>query len=302
MTTQTSDDAAAPVRFGEYRGDEELAALRARLSSGEPLPAPVGFAAPPHAADSVLELADELAAAADRDGVAAAALDRPLTAQEFLAAGRRLGRPIPEGASAVERFVADRFILNLVTHFDATDDVDVQPFSRSPILLHSEGSRRAVADQPRLLLFNCVEPSPAALGGQTVIVRNEDVAERVPAECREVLELVRYAGDGGAPIVRWDAGRPVFCLRDFGDASLAWQSDEPMAVRTVARAFGELMRALYNPAVLTALTWTEHLLVVLDNRRVMHGRTAIPPGDDGAARRHLQRLRLLPPEPAAPDL
>jgi hypothetical protein len=289
MTAQTT------ATVGEYRGEEEFAALRARLSPSAPLPAPAGFAALPGVAGKALELADELVVIADRDGVAAAALDRPLTAPEFLAVGERLGRPIPEGADAVQQFVTDRFILNLVTHFGATDDVDRQPFSRSPLLLHSEGSRRTLDGQPRHLLFNCVEPSPAVLGGQTVIARNTDIAGRLSAESREVLGLVRYAGEGGAPILRWDAGRPVFCFRDFGDAPLSWESGQPIAAGTVARAFGDLMRAIYDPAVLTALTWNGHLLLVLDNHRVMHARTAFPPEDAGASRRHLQRLRLLPP-------
>ena len=37
------------------------------------------------------------------------------------------------------------------------------------------------------------------------------------------------------------------------------------------------------------------MLVLLDNRHLLHGRTGIPEQDNGAARRHLQRLRLLPP-------
>lgn len=286
---------AALVQSGSYHGDPGFAALRTALAAPEPLPAPAQFAAQPARAESALDLAGELAAAADRHGVAAAALDRPLTPAEFLAFGERLGRPIPEGTGAVEQFVDERFILNLVTHFGATDDVDRQPFSRSPILLHSEGSRRALTDQPRRLLFNCVEPSPAALGGQTVVVRNEDVVDQLSAEGREVLALTRYAGEGGAPVLRRDEDeRPVLCFRDFGETPLAWESDQPVEAETVAHALDELMRAAYNPETLTGLTWTGHLLVVLDNNRVLHGRTAIPEKDGGAARRHLQRLRLWP--------
>lgn len=282
-----------PAYTGSYLGAAGFARRRALLSAPQPLPPPEWLTAVPGEAANAVSMAAALAAAADRDGASVLLLDRPLTPEEFLAVGQGLGQAIPEGTGTVQQFVHERFILNLVVEFAATDDTDRQPFSRSPILMHSEGSRRTLAGQPRYLIFNCVEPSPVSCGGQTVVVRNDDVTERVPAGCREVLAQVRYA-EGGAPILRWEQSRPVLCFRDFGDAPLTWETARPLASASVGRAFDALMSAIYHPELLRALTWSSHQLVVLDNRRLLHGRTAIPEHDGGAARRHLQRLRLLP--------
>jgi alpha-ketoglutarate-dependent taurine dioxygenase len=285
----------APVRAGRYLGGAGLAGRRALLSAAEPLPPPEWLTATAAEAASAGSALAAMVTSADRDGASAVRLDRPLRPAEFLAVGERLGRPIPEGAGAVQRFVRERFILDLVVEFGVTEDVDRQPFSRSPILIHSEGSRRTLPGQPRYLVFNCVSPSQGASGGQTVVVRNDDVLGRLPARCREVLAQVRYAGEGGAPILRWEQSRPVLCFRDFGAAPLDWETDQPLPSATVSHALDALLSAIYDPRLLRGLTWTGHELVLLDNRRLLHGRTAIPGHEGGAARRHLQRLRLLPP-------
>lgn len=244
--------------------------------------------------DGLRRVVSRMRSAAHIEGAAAVLLDRALTGDEFLDFARAWGRPIEEQDPAVQSFVEQACILNLIARWDATDDVDRQPFSTSPILMHTEGSRRPLAAQPRHLLFQCLDPPEPGEGGHTMLVRMEDVAARLTSQVRSVLQNVRYRGQGMPPILRYEDGLPVFSFRDFGSQPLEWISDTPVASADVEDALATLVDALYDPSIVYGLAWRRHLLVAIDNRRLFHGRTAaIAPRLKGKGR-VLQRIRVAP--------
>jgi alpha-ketoglutarate-dependent taurine dioxygenase len=208
-------------------------------------------------------------------GVGGVQLDRALGDGELLDLASRWGAPLAEHAPEVRRFVDQECILNLVPEWDRRADVDRQPFSSSSILLHTEGSRRPVRDQPRYLVFSCRQPPAPDEGGQTVLVRMDEVASALPAAVTEVLGRVRYAGAGMPPLARTEGTQTVFSFRDFGTEPLELVRPPAVGARSVEEAIEALLATLYDPGRLVGLGWTRHLLVVLDNHRVFHGRTAL---------------------------
>ncbi|MEU9016938.1 TauD/TfdA family dioxygenase [Actinomadura sp. NPDC048394] len=106
-----------------------------------------------------------------------------------------------------------------------------------------------------------------------------------------------FAGDGpdGHPIVR----RPILTFDDEGGARvryhgrvLDWCVRQPSGRldEEHAAALGAFRAALRAPGVVSDLALREGDVLVIDNHRVLHGRTEIT----GAGRRHVKRLKLDP--------
>lgn len=283
------------VKGGQH--EDLLAGVnRTALEDTSPLPAPpflaAGEAEAGDAAVVVSLLREQLAAS----GLAAVRLDRMLTAEEFLTLARLWGTPIPEHSPGVQPFVEHECILHLVMRWGGTDNVDRQPFSASPILLHTEGSRRPIVDQPRFLLFDCIEPPADGSGGGTIVVPMADVVTQLDTATRAVLSGIVYVGEGMPPVLRWEGGRPVFSFRDFGtewpDLSLPPGIDSADAVPALIA----LLHALYRRDALYSVRWQPNMVVVLDNWRLFHGRTAVAERADRWDARHLRRIRVLAPD------
>jgi alpha-ketoglutarate-dependent taurine dioxygenase len=267
---------------------------RPMLTAPCALPPPPWLAVREVEADDRTRVVERLRVDVARDGCAAVQLDRPFATHELLTVGQAWGPPIPEHAPTTQPFVEAGCILHLVVQWGRTDDVDRQPFSASPILLHTEGSRRPTIDQPRYLLFDCLVPPAPESGGQTVVVRMSDVVAALDTETRAVLSATRYAGTGMPPVLRRVAESDVVCFRDFAHARPELGTDVDPA--RVDQAFTALVTALYDPRSMFALPWRSNMLVLLDNRRVFHGRTAICETPHGWDARHLRRIRTLDPE------
>jgi alpha-ketoglutarate-dependent taurine dioxygenase len=272
---------------------------RVALWPAQPLPAPARSRPVAAPAAGVVAAAERLRPAVDAHGLGILHLDRPLTLDEFVGLAERWGEPLTEHAPTVGRFVERDCVLNIVARWDGSADVDRQPFSTAPILLHTEGSRRPAAHQPRYLLFHCIEAPARESGGQTVVVAMDDVAARLTERARHVLGRVAYAGPGMSPLLRSEGGRAVFSFRDFGREPLAVACDPNLGGEELEAALGALVEALYDPQVVTGLSWAHNSVLIVDNRRVFHGRTAMP--DDqaheaGQAGRWLRRIRVRAPD------
>lgn len=241
---------------------------------------------------------DELVPGAAAHGVAAVQLAEPLAPRDLLRLGGTLGGLIPETAPAVRHRVTAGRILNLVTDVPETADVDQQPFAANWLLMHTESSARPPASQPRHLLFQCLAEAASLVDGQTVVVPSDSVASQLSPTDLTVLGHVRYCG-ARHPLVRWEAGRPVFSFRDPGSRPLALDADCRVPADRVGAAVTALLTALYRTEEVYAVPWRQGLLVLLDNHRVFHGRTR---SSTTATGRHLQRLRITAPEggPHAP--
>jgi alpha-ketoglutarate-dependent taurine dioxygenase len=224
-------------------------------------------------------------------------LTEPMSDKQFQKFGEQLGPLQPERDPTVQPFVANGVILNLVTAHDQTADVHLQPFATNSLSLHSEGSGRPLADQPRYIVLMCCQPGTADTA-QTVLVPMSAVADRLDPETQAVLSQTRYRDNPDGPSILRSVVDPhtaesrlVFSFRDFGAAPLAWHytGDLPRGV-DVNAAIRALLAAMYTPEGASAVQWRRGMLAVIDNTRFFHGRTA---GHVQTVRRHLKRLRVL---------
>ncbi|MGC4807630.1 TauD/TfdA family dioxygenase [Micromonospora sp. DT233] len=236
--------------------------------------------------------ADALTAQLTTHGLGLVQLDEPLADERFLALGRLLGTAMPETDPTVQPYVERGVILNLLSEHDRTGDVALQPFATNYLSLHTEGSGRPPAEQPRYIVLMCHDPGDAT-SARTVLVPMRAVARAMDPASLDTLSRVRYRHDARlAPIVRYDDGRCVFTFRDFLDQPLRWTSHGPADEQTVNDAIADLLRAMYSAASAASVHWRAGLVVVIDNRFFFHGRTA-GPAVASAHRRHLRRLRIV---------
>lgn len=227
-----------------------------------------------------------------RRGLAVLHMDEPLTDDRFLAFGSLLGSPQPETDPAVQQYVSHGVVLNLVSEYGVTSDVNLQPFAANFLALHSEGSGRPAARQPRFIVLMCCEPGSPTMA-RTVLVPMARVAGRLAAEHRDALARTRYRRNQAGPwICRESAGRPVFSFRDFAADTLEWVHEDGLSPGDVNAAIRALLAAMYAPGLASGVRWAPGMLVVIDNTRFFHGRTAGRAAAAGA-RRHLKRLRIL---------
>ncbi|MFL6128903.1 MAG: TauD/TfdA family dioxygenase [Mycobacteriales bacterium] len=278
--------------FVEAAGDRHVRLRAELLDRGAVLPGPAPEPMPAAAADGPRLLADRVLAALGRDGLAVLALDRSLDTAEFRALGRLLGTLTPELDPAVQPFVEDGVVLNLRDLHGRTADVALQPFSQGPLTLHSEGSGRPVADQPRYIVLMCLQPGRSAVGAQTALVPMAEVAAALDERSLGVLAQTRYrASTAGPSIVRTVGDRTVFSFRDFAGERLDWVHTGDAGAAEVGAVLRRLLAALYRPGPAAGVRWAPGMVVVVDNRRYFHGRTAAPTGAAPSGR-HLKRLRI----------
>ncbi|MFC3346590.1 TauD/TfdA family dioxygenase [Streptomyces echinoruber] len=255
------------------------------------LPAPqLGFRA--EAATFLETGAARMTADLRRHGLALVHLDQPLANKDFQQLGSLLGTAIPETDGAVQPYVDDGVILNLVADKGQTQDVSLQPFATNALSLHSEGSGRSTADQPRYIVLMCVEPGDAS-AASTVLVPMAAVDAGLSEEERRLLAATRYHSAPGVPtIARFQQGRTVFSFRDFQGSPLRWACvADGAGEQSVNGALRRLLAQMYDPGHARAVSWSRGLLVVIDNTWFFHGRTA------GVSRttdrpRHIKRLRI----------
>ncbi|MEV6421253.1 TauD/TfdA family dioxygenase [Streptomyces sp. NPDC051662] len=230
-------------------------------------------------------------------GFASARLGSPLPVRQLLRFGSMLGTPQPETDPAVLPFTEEQVVLNLCSVRNRTEDPAMQPFARDALALHSEGSGRGIAQQPRYIVLMCRAPGGAA-AALTVLVSMAEVASRLDREEKDLLRAIAYRAGTPPPVLRYEDGRPVFSFRDFMGQRLLWRytpgphhapepEPEPERVNAVLR---RLLAAMYTTRA-AGVRWEAGLLIVVDNRRFFHGRTAAPAS--GVGLRHLQRLRIV---------
>ncbi|MEU6243471.1 TauD/TfdA family dioxygenase [Streptomyces sp. NPDC047024] len=242
-------------------------------------------------ADFPGEILDGLDRDIRRRGLGVVRLDEPLSNDSFLKLGSSLGTAIPETAPAVQPYVEDGVLLNLRADAGITRDVSLQPFASNPLSLHSEGSGRSLADQPRYIVLMCVEPGDNS--ASTVLVPMAEVASDTSDEDLRLLRATRYADAPGVPpVVRSQGDHTVFSFRDFQQDPLRWICEADGATQhAVNGALGRLLARMYGARGTSGVLWSRGLLVVIDNTRFFHGRMAGLPR--AAARtRHLKRLRI----------
>lgn len=266
---------------------EELVKCReARLHVSRWYPELPGISGVARGCAETMQWVDELRARLGESGVAHVELDGQLPADRFIALAAAFGDPQPETSAEVARFVDDGIVLNLSPALEWSSDGAFEPFSWSAVRLHSEGSTRPTAQQPRYIMLHCVEPGSPTTGDQTILISMADVCARLTDEQAAILSTVRLgSSDDAAPLMR--ASPPVLCFRDFGGAEIRWTCAQPSASpRQVVHSIVALAIAMYT-APCYGVHWTRHALTVIDNHRFFHGRTR-----GAGVHRHLRRIRI----------
>ncbi|HUQ54088.1 TauD/TfdA family dioxygenase [Lentzea sp.] len=275
--------------FAEKESHVHVASRQLLLDSSETLPEPLGGVVAT-AGGKPGEVAGVVQASLRQHGAAVVELEGILSDDDFRAFGAHLGNAMPETDPAVQPFVTDGVILNLVTRHAHTADTSLQPFAENSLSLHAEGSGRTAGQQPRYIVLMCQDPGADPASAQTVLVPMSDVHQRLSPEHRAVLSRTRYAHlPAGETILRELDGRPVFAFRDFLHDKLEWVNEGDDSDDAVDQALQALLAGMYTTGA-TGVHWRRGLLVVIDNTYFFHGRTA---GVSSPAHpRHLKRLRL----------
>ncbi|MEH0971295.1 TauD/TfdA family dioxygenase [Micromonospora sp. CPCC 205546] len=268
--------------------------LREAMLCGEVLPPPEIPTLDLECADFPGRGGDEVANSLRRDGVAVVQFDRILSNAAFLSFGRMLGEPMPESHPTVASYVESDVILNLIAKHDDTADVSLQPFARTFLSVHSEGSGRPVAEQPRYIVLMCCEPGDDATSAQTALVSMAEVAARLSDREVEILSQTRYLRNPAGPnICRTEGGRTVFSFRDFMADTLEWTSTcEDAGPEEVNDAIRSLLAAVYQGDTAAGVHWRRGMMVLIDNTHYFHARTSRSM-NAVTRRRHLKRLRIV---------
>ncbi|MQY04342.1 hypothetical protein ACRB68_23950 [Actinomadura sp. RB68] len=163
-------------------------------------------------------------------------------------------------------------------HTDSTHDDRPHPVIALAMVTPGEGGRSLLAPVARIL--------------DLLHARGQQEQARLLGDA-----CFPFAGDGpdGHPIVR----RPILTFDDRGGARvryhgriLDWCARQPSGRLDDehAAALDAFRSALLAPGTVSHLTLREGDVLVIDNHRVLHGRTEIT----GAGRRHVKRLKLDP--------
>lgn len=272
--------------------DDRYVSLREQLLDGRPLPAPDLEPASVSARRGPGVLEEVLQHQLRDHGLGLVQLDEPLTGARLIDLGDRLGEIMPETDPAVQPNVEQGRILNLVSTEGSTADTSRQPFATTALSLHTEGSGRPAARQPRYIVLMCLNAGDDQNAAQTVLVPFAGVDDRLDDRARDLLGHLRYDAPGVPPVRRGIDGRAAFSFRDFQDDTLNWVCDtDATDMQEVRDTLCALLEAMYDGAGAYGLRWSPGTLAVIDNTFGFHGRSAAP--FRGSTRhRHLKRLRI----------
>lgn len=298
--TEVADLATMPTVLGglfvEQAHHPHVRMRERSLTRSDWLPEPDGILVAELAADELPDRTGEVEQRLRDDGIAKVRLDRLLTNDELVTFGRRLGTVmVHETSPKLQHQVDDGLVFNLRRErTDVTSDYALALISSNELTLHAEVCVRPVQRQPRYIALHCVEPSPPDTGGQTVFVPMTAVHDRLTRTQAEMLQYAHFSQfPESPPFLSWRGGRPVFSFRDFGDDLLWWRYVGPKGSLT-AGEFNEtlvrLLESMYDPDLMTGVSWRRAELLVWDNWRFFHGRTRIQETDTEA--RHFKNIKI----------
>jgi TfdA family taurine catabolism dioxygenase TauD len=280
--------------FAEQSTDVHVGLRWNLLESGIVLPPPHPDVISARAVDFPYAAGDRLLSQLREFGLAAVQLDEPLSNDRFMVFGSLLGTAMPETDPSVKPYVESNVILNVVSEYDHTSDVSLQPFAANFLTLHTESSGRRAEEQPRYIVLMCCDPGDDATEAQTVLVPMTAVERRLTSGKIAILSQTRYRNSHRGPsIVRTLDGRFVFSFRDFISQTLEWRyAGDDRNADAINIAIRALLASMYAPDTAAGVNWTRGMLIIIDNTFFFHGRAAGPVAT-ATRRRHLKRLRIV---------
>jgi Taurine catabolism dioxygenase TauD, TfdA family len=232
----------------------------------------------------------------DSHGVALIGFDRILTNTEFVSLASLLGLPQIQGDSRLAPYVEDSVILNLRADHGETKDLTWELlFAENYVMMHTELAGRLVEEQVRYLLFQCVVPTQRDQGGQTLLVRMDDVRAALSDDQARILSSTRHAGYvNPPPLLSVVGGRQVFAVKDAEGEELPWRysgADPTVTTLEVNDAIASLLAAIYRPECVYGFEWRPLMFGAFDNTRFLHARS-FARRPENSAPRHLREIRV----------
>lgn len=183
--------------------------------------------------------------------------------------------------------IADAGVVGLVDILDALGEVvhveEIVRDERSKALVKSADGIAFHTDHHRARFIVWVCFAQSSDGGATLIVDGRHALSSLKEEQRQVLREVQLSEHA---VFRSDVGVHPMLVDDDGVMRVYWslwlaREDAPSEQRLALDAFDAAVRGL-RP---TAIAWKPGDVVVVDNSRMLHGRTPIV----GDGQRHLRR-------------
>lgn len=212
------------------------------------------------------------------------------------------GVPVEDGAvAAVAELFSHVRVTNYGRWFDVRAVVDPTNLADTSLGLPAHTDNPYRDPVPTLQLLHCLQSS--ASGGDNVLVDGWHVAAQVRAADREGFAMLastavtfRYRDEGAdvsatLPILELDDDRTDWAVRGVRFNARSMQPPHLPADRSMAwyRGYTLFARLLADPANQILLHLEPGDLFIVDNRRVLHGRTAYASNADGSSgARHLQ--------------
>lgn len=169
---------------------------------------------------------------------------------------------------------------------DAMVEATDAHYLRTLLVPHTDFS--FTAWPPGLFIFHCLRPSPDG-GGATLLVDGLHVAERLRDENPEAfaaLSTVRQPFRGhGSVKIDWSAQGRVISVDETGNITgirFALPSRRPVHLRpdaaeTYHRALQSMLHLIMDPACQIELPLNAGDCLLMDNHRILHGRTGMDP-------------------------
>lgn len=236
----------------------------------------------------------------EREGLAAVDLSVPVDADRMLSLASILGSPMPEHDKSIQSNVIGGSVLRLVTVYDQGADHTLQPFSADELTMHMERSMAPLSDQPSHLILGCIVPPRPDAGGQTIINDMKNIFRVLTQDEQDVLSESRQRLlNNGRPsvvsantIIAEYGNRKYFSFRDAGEYGDDWDLESSVGNDMLAGIVHKMYNQLYKTSNIRAVPWEEGRVIIIDNRRFFHARTAqISPTD-----RELLRVRIQTPQ------
>ncbi len=245
-----------------------------------------------------LLVTDDFKVELDQNGIVLIDVGRSFSNANFISFMKRIGNLIEETSAVDQKYIEDKFVLNLKTEINSDISMENEPFSVNSLRFHVERAFADLSKQPNYLALYCINASPDENGGQTIIYPMDKMYRYFSSSDLELMKrMFPISSDrkivSQNPILNLDSKRGIeyFSYRDLGTYGTDWfvkkcgEFDDG-AVKSVADKM-EWVLSLYEN--INALKWMPHYLYIFDNKKYFHGRTE----QVRANKRHLKRIRVL---------
>jgi alpha-ketoglutarate-dependent taurine dioxygenase len=150
---------------------------------------------------------------------------------------------------------------------------------------HSDGGMKP--NPPKILCLQCIQS--ANHEGLTILVRGDEIYSYLRQKNPSDLPLLFEPDVLSISRTEQTAQHPIFSINEAGNIQMVYRADS-MADITVKPAaqkiFGQMLQFVEDPANQTRFALLPYQVLICDNTRVLHGRTAFDP----KSKRLLNRL------------